>query len=41
MYGNYAGDVMNFDLAAELLAMANVDVRTVLSTEDVSIEKLV
>jgi dihydroxyacetone kinase-like protein len=36
MYGNYAGDVMNFDMAAEMLAMDDIDVRTVLSTDDVA-----
>ncbi|NIA69538.1 dihydroxyacetone kinase subunit DhaK [Pelagibius litoralis] len=38
MYGNYAGDVMNFDMAAEMAAMDDIDVRTVLSTDDVAIE---
>ena len=36
MYGNYAGDVMNFDMAAEMAAMDDVEVRTVLSTDDVA-----
>ena len=36
MYGNYAGDVMNFDMAAEMAAMDDIDVRTVLSTDDVA-----
>jgi dihydroxyacetone kinase-like protein len=36
MYGNYAGDVMNFDMAAEMVAMEDIDVRTVLSTDDVA-----
>ncbi|HEX4769120.1 MAG TPA: bifunctional sugar-binding transcriptional regulator/dihydroxyacetone kinase subunit DhaK [Lichenihabitans sp.] len=36
MYGNYAGDVMNFDMAAELGAMDDIEVRTVLSTDDVA-----
>lgn len=36
MYGNYAGDVMNFDMAAEMAAMEDIDVRTVLSTDDVA-----
>ncbi|RUY34032.1 dihydroxyacetone kinase, partial [Mesorhizobium sp. M7A.F.Ca.CA.001.13.2.1] len=31
MYGNYAGDVMNFDMAAEMAAMDDIEVRTVLS----------
>ncbi|MEO9337576.1 bifunctional sugar-binding transcriptional regulator/dihydroxyacetone kinase subunit DhaK [Mesorhizobium sp. SB112] len=36
MYGNYAGDVMNFDMAAEMAAMEDIEVRTVLSTDDVA-----
>jgi phosphoenolpyruvate---glycerone phosphotransferase subunit DhaK len=36
MYGNYAGDVLNFDMAAELAAMEDIEVRTVLSTDDVA-----
>ena len=36
MYGNYAGDVMNFDMAAEMLAMDDIDVRTVVTTDDVA-----
>ncbi|MER9594799.1 dihydroxyacetone kinase subunit DhaK [Mesorhizobium sp. M0244] len=36
MYGNYAGDVMNFDMAAEMAAMDDIDVRTVLTTDDVA-----
>ncbi|MBL8583912.1 MAG: dihydroxyacetone kinase subunit DhaK [Rhizobiaceae bacterium] len=36
MYGNYAGDVMNFDMAAEMVAMDEIEVRTVLSTDDVA-----
>ncbi len=36
MYGNYAGDVMNFDMAAEMLAMDDIEVRTVLTTDDVA-----
>ena len=36
MYGNYAGDVMNFDMAAELLEMEGVEARTVLSTDDIA-----
>ena len=31
MYGNYAGDVMNFDMAAEMAAMDDIEVRTVLT----------
>ena len=36
MYGNYAGDVMNFDMAAEMLEMDAIDVRTVLTTDDIA-----
>lgn len=35
-YGNYAGDVMNFDMAAELAADDGIEVRTVLVTDDVA-----
>ncbi|MBA3520404.1 MAG: dihydroxyacetone kinase subunit DhaK [Rhizobiales bacterium] len=36
LYGNYAGDVMNFDMAAETAEMENIEVRTVLTTDDVA-----
>ncbi len=36
MYGTYAGDIMNFDMAAEMLTMDDIEVRTVLSTDDVA-----
>ena len=36
MYGNYSGDVMNFDMACELLAMEGVETRTVLTTDDIA-----
>jgi dihydroxyacetone kinase-like protein len=36
MYGNYAGDVMNFDMACELLEMEGVETRTVLTTDDIA-----
>jgi len=36
MYGNYAGDVMNFDMAAEMLSMDYIEARTVLTTDDVA-----
>ncbi len=36
VYGNYAGDCMNFDMAAEMAAMDGLDVRTVLTTDDVA-----
>jgi phosphoenolpyruvate---glycerone phosphotransferase subunit DhaK len=36
LYGNYAGDVLNFDLAAELATDLGIDVRTVLIWDDVA-----
>lgn len=36
MYGNYAGDVMNFDMATELLEMEGIEARTVLTTDDIA-----
>ena len=36
LYGNYGGDVMNFDMAAELLADRGMASETVLVTDDVS-----
>ena len=36
LYGNYAGDCMNFDMAAELCALDDIEVRTVLVTDDVA-----
>ena len=36
MYGNYAGDIMNFDMAAELCAAENIPVKTVLVTDDIA-----
>lgn len=35
LYGNYAGDVMNFDLGAELSEDEDIEVRTVLIWDDV------
>ncbi|TDT50348.1 dihydroxyacetone kinase subunit DhaK [Fonticella tunisiensis] len=35
MYGNYAGDVMNFDMGAEMAAAEGIRVETVLVTDDV------
>ncbi len=35
-YGNYQGDIMNFDMAAELLADEGIEARTVLVTDDVA-----
>jgi len=36
IYGNYTGDVMNFDMAAELAAGEGIEVRTILTTDDVA-----
>lgn len=35
LYGNYAGDVMNFDIGAELALEEGIDVKTVLIWDDV------
>ncbi|EAE7944792.1 dihydroxyacetone kinase subunit DhaK [Listeria monocytogenes] len=41
MYGNYAGDVMNFDMGAEMAADDGIRVETVLVTDDIySAEKV-
>jgi dihydroxyacetone kinase len=36
IYGNYGGDVMNFDLASELASASGIEVRTILATDDVA-----
>ena len=36
VYGNYAGDVMNFDMAAEMAADKGIEVRTVVTTDDIA-----
>jgi dihydroxyacetone kinase-like protein len=36
LYGNYGGDVMNFDMAGEMLEMEDVKSNTVLMTDDVA-----
>ena len=36
IYGNYGGDVMNFDMATELADLEDIEVRTVLVKEDVA-----
>ncbi|WP_082639879.1 bifunctional sugar-binding transcriptional regulator/dihydroxyacetone kinase subunit DhaK [Aureimonas sp. AU20] len=36
VYGNYAGDTMNFEMAAELATDAGIAVRTVVTTDDVA-----
>ncbi len=35
LYGNYGGDVMNFDMAGEMLEMEDIDSTTVLLADDV------
>lgn len=36
IYGNYGGDVMNFDMATELAAMEGIEVKTILVADDVA-----
>lgn len=36
MYGNYSGDIMNFDMATEMLQMEGVEAQTVLTTDDIA-----
>ena len=36
LYGNYGGDVMNFDLAAELASAEGIETSTVLGADDVA-----
>jgi len=36
LYGNYGGDIMNFDLAAELAAAEGIEVATALGADDVA-----
>jgi dihydroxyacetone kinase-like protein len=36
LYGNYGGDVLNFDLAADLAELEDIETRTVLVTDDVA-----
>ena len=36
MYGNYVGDVMNFDMAAEIAQDHGIETRSVVTTDDVS-----
>ncbi len=35
LYGNYAGDVMNFDIGAELAAEEGIEVKTVIIADDI------
>jgi len=36
LYGNYGGDVMNFDMAAELAAEEGIEIKTILATDDIA-----
>jgi len=36
IYGNYGGDVMNFDMATEMASLEDIEVRTVLVKDDVA-----
>ncbi|MFT4012597.1 MAG: bifunctional sugar-binding transcriptional regulator/dihydroxyacetone kinase subunit DhaK [Paracoccus sp. (in: a-proteobacteria)] len=36
IYGNFSGDVMNFDMAAELAAAEGITVRSVVTTDDIA-----
>lgn len=36
LYGNYGGDVMNFDMAAEMASLEGIEVKTVLVADDVA-----
>ena len=36
VYGNYAGDVMNFEMAAEIAEEQGIPIRTVLTTDDIA-----
>ena len=36
IYGNYTGDIMNFDMAAELASAEGIRVRTILTTDDIA-----
>lgn len=36
IYGNYAGDTMNFEMAAELVQANDIPVRTVVTTDDIA-----
>ena len=36
IYGNYGGDIMNFDMSAEMAEMENINVEQVVAGEDVA-----
>ena len=35
LYGNYTGDIMNFDMAAEMLEMDDIEVKSIVGADDV------
>lgn len=35
LYGNYTGDIMNFDMAAEMCEMEDIETRSIVGTDDV------
>ena len=37
VYGNYSGDTMNFDMAAEMLAAEGIETRTIRVRDDVAV----
>ena len=39
LYGNYGGDVMNFDMAAEMAETEGIEVKTILAADDVASAK--
>ena len=41
LYGNYTGDIMNFDMAAEMLEMDDIKTRSIVGADDVLSNKLV
>ena len=36
LYGNYTGDIMNFDMASELLAMEGIETKSIVGADDVN-----
>ena len=40
LYGNYTGDIMNFDMAAEMLEMDDIKTRSIVGADDVLSNKL-
>jgi dihydroxyacetone kinase-like protein len=36
IYGNFSGDVMNFDMAAQIVAAEGVEVRSIITTDDIA-----